>query len=299
MPYLNGFNASIIVNDTEVPHYAVEVDEKSRTLTCWIPSVPGEKFSVTWRCLKGLMDTRGEVYIDGSSAGSEVIRRQIYKGMKGKFSVVEKGNASHPFSFSDLQVDSLNPPSSTPDLGDIRIVIDRIDTSINFDRKRKDRESNGAKRTVEKDQVERIATFIFKYRTSETLQSQGIPSREANYRPVLASPSESSSAALVADSASGQINLPNYKELFTVSSDRATNKRKYEEILAHDDDNLDHEICRLQAQLNELHTTRKTMKRIKKNVNGPGRHRQPRFIYDMLKNGAVKKQEENKSESAV
>lgn len=42
MPYLNGFNASIIVNDTEVPHYAVDVDEESRTMTCWIPSVPGE-----------------------------------------------------------------------------------------------------------------------------------------------------------------------------------------------------------------------------------------------------------------
>lgn len=57
------------------------------------------------------MDTRGEVYIDGSSVGSEVIRRQIYKGMKGKFSIVEKGNMPlsnfQPFSFSDVQVDGL------------------------------------------------------------------------------------------------------------------------------------------------------------------------------------------------
>jgi hypothetical protein len=50
----------------------------------------------------------------------------------------------------------------------------------------------------------------------------------------------------------------------------------------------------LEAQLNELHATRKTMRRIK---NGPGRYRKPRFIYQMLKNGAVK-QEENKSEPA-
>lgn len=83
----------------------------------------------------------------------------------------------------------------------------------------------------------------------EFLKAQSIPSREATYRPAIVGPSESSSKALVADSALRQIDLPNYKELFSVSSDRATNKRKYEEIMAHDDDNLDHEIRRLQVRL--------------------------------------------------
>jgi hypothetical protein len=57
------------------------------------------------------METREKVYIDGSSVGSELIRRQIYKGMKRKFSIVEKGNMPlsefQPFSFSDVQVDGL------------------------------------------------------------------------------------------------------------------------------------------------------------------------------------------------
>ena len=83
----------------------------------------------------------------------------------------------------------------------------------------------------------------------EILEAQSIPSREATYRPALAPRSESSSGTLVADSALRQISLPNYKELFSVSSDRATNKRKYEEIMAHDDDNLEHEIRRLQVRL--------------------------------------------------
>jgi hypothetical protein len=37
------------------------------------------------------------------------------------------------------------------------------------------------------------------------------------------------------------------------------------------------------------------MKRIK---NGPGRSRKPRFIYQMLKNGAAEVKEENKSAPA-
>ena len=65
----------------------------------------------------------------------------------------------------------------------------------------------------------------------EFLKAQSIPSREATYRPAIVGPSESSSKALVADSALRQIDLPNYKELFSVSSDRATNKRKYEEMM--------------------------------------------------------------------
>ena len=94
------------------------------------------------------MDTRGEVYIDGSSVGSEVIRRQIYKGMKGNFSVVEKRimplSNFQAFSFSDVglgglgelsvhiifqlltNIKSTDAPSSTSHLGDIQIVIDLI-----------------------------------------------------------------------------------------------------------------------------------------------------------------------------
>jgi hypothetical protein len=39
MPFVNGFEASIFVKETEVlPAYGVVIDEFNRTLTCWIPS---------------------------------------------------------------------------------------------------------------------------------------------------------------------------------------------------------------------------------------------------------------------
>jgi len=91
--------------------------------------------------------------------------------------------------------------------------------------------------------------MCIKFHLIGILEAQSVPSREAIHRRVLPPPSEPSPEALVTDSAMRQIYPPNYKELFSVSPDRPTNKRKYEEIMAHDDDNMDHEIRRLQVRL--------------------------------------------------
>ncbi|KAF8952107.1 hypothetical protein BDZ97DRAFT_805252 [Flammula alnicola] len=198
MPYLNGFEGFIRVKDGEtLPCYGVVVDEAQRTLTCWISSEAGQQYGVNWRCRKHLMDSRGDVFLDGVGVGSERIHRAFrVKNDGGEFSSVEKTHAtlgeSRAFFFSELPTASdgsqLESESISANryLGEIRLVINRIGAAgqeIKLNNGKREKRPKSI--AILQERIERIATFIFKYRSLEVLDANGLLSREAIILPAL------------------------------------------------------------------------------------------------------------------
>jgi hypothetical protein len=58
------------VDDVDLPHFGPNYDERTNTVTCWIPSQPGKAFSFWWKPIcnvapKGCIV--GRIYLDGAS----------------------------------------------------------------------------------------------------------------------------------------------------------------------------------------------------------------------------------------
>ncbi|KAF9479639.1 hypothetical protein BDN70DRAFT_878603 [Pholiota conissans] len=260
MPFLNGFNASVVVQqDRALNTYGIVIDEAQRVLTCWIPYEAGRYYKVVWGCQKRFMESRGDVYIDGYAVGSEIIRYEYKVKLDKHPSVVEKDRSTlancepEPFTFP-LQVKeednehamdtSTQATNKNAHQGEIRLVIHRISAH-----------SKAAllnNPTLE-DNIERIATFVFKYRSMDYLKKNSIDRQTTAIIPLRLM--DSGVPANQGNIKSEPVDV----EMGDVD----------------DDEMLDSKIREAQGQLNALYATKIEKER---KLPKPARHRKPKIL---------------------
>jgi len=199
MPTFGTFNACIKVDSTELTEYDVQIDEKGKSVSCWIPSETGKNFSVCWFNTESSINTSGLVDLDGVYVGGFItlkgssIRREFAN-------VYTSPTTARYFSFAPITItdDDVYLRSSAPNFGEIKLVMWRVEVKQACPFRGSDTgESRGkvherskklgghcvqfgsvqeVKQTTfyETTKLEALATFIFRYRPLDILQANGI-----------------------------------------------------------------------------------------------------------------------------
>ncbi|KAJ6594448.1 hypothetical protein B0H19DRAFT_1095537 [Mycena capillaripes] len=122
------FSAWVTIDGEEVAEYNVETSEDAKTVTCWIASELGKKFSVCWKKSYWPQDVTGYTKVDGIGCGGKVLQ-----GLNPTYTVNHNGATDgrivKPFMFSWLELtddDALLGSSSHPELGLIELTITPI-----------------------------------------------------------------------------------------------------------------------------------------------------------------------------
>ncbi|KAJ7933800.1 hypothetical protein B0H13DRAFT_1592038 [Mycena leptocephala] len=103
MLHCKEFSAWVSIEGKVTEEYGVEISEDQKSVTCWIPSELGKKFSVQWKNESYYHDTRGRVKMDGNYCGGKVIyARKIPKSTF--LAGVSDGATLKPFIFSSLEL---------------------------------------------------------------------------------------------------------------------------------------------------------------------------------------------------
>ncbi|KAH7907516.1 hypothetical protein BJ138DRAFT_1104274 [Hygrophoropsis aurantiaca] len=263
-------------DDTALEPYGIETSPDTNTVTCWIVSEAGKKFSVNWKdCAPSRQsDTDGVVHLDGQHCGGVVTLRTSSLHTK-KSRVRLSPTLSRDIMFSNVQLtdDDAYLERSNADLGEVKLSLwhgvrtgDSTHNSVRevtethkvHERTKKAgahcvgfgdvvttepiRFSKFARSTTQP-----AATFIFKYRGYDLLRANGIIPPPSPQKSSITPPSESTK------NASGSA---------AAESSQAENED--------DDDDTEREISTLKRKLELLESRRK-------NSNG-GRDRasQPR-----------------------
>ncbi|KAF8199964.1 hypothetical protein K438DRAFT_1583141 [Mycena galopus ATCC 62051] len=67
------FSAWVCIDGIATAEYNVEISEAEKTVTCWIASELGKKFSVHWQNTSFRGCTTGQVKMDGTSCGGQIM----------------------------------------------------------------------------------------------------------------------------------------------------------------------------------------------------------------------------------
>ncbi|TDL24782.1 hypothetical protein BD410DRAFT_785492 [Rickenella mellea] len=65
MPSHRNFDCWVQCGDQPLEEFAVKVDRNDVVVTCWIPSETGRAFTIHWRNTFPIIDSKGDVYVDG------------------------------------------------------------------------------------------------------------------------------------------------------------------------------------------------------------------------------------------
>ncbi|KAF7357829.1 hypothetical protein MVEN_00829000 [Mycena venus] len=124
------FSAWITIDGKEAVEYNVETLEDEKTVTCWIASELGKKFSIDWKNSYFPQDVAGYVKVDGTTCGSKVsLYSNHFKEDIISQTGVSDGTTLRPFVFSALELtdddDVLSGSASLSlqDLGLIQLTI--------------------------------------------------------------------------------------------------------------------------------------------------------------------------------
>ncbi|KAJ7680829.1 hypothetical protein DFH06DRAFT_1290564 [Mycena polygramma] len=123
------FNAWITIDGEPAEEYDVETSEDQKTVTCWIASQLGKKFSVHCRVPPLPTCVAGYVKMDGVRCGSTVLRPGYHDRVLVKRGITD-GTILKPFMFSSLQVtddDTFLSSSSNQELGCIELAVAPVD----------------------------------------------------------------------------------------------------------------------------------------------------------------------------
>ncbi|KAI0643770.1 hypothetical protein C8Q79DRAFT_153370 [Trametes meyenii] len=196
---LNGYTAHIICDGAELDVYGVK-NEDPRTISCWVASEEGKKFSVSWGDKSSLTCFKVEIYMDG-----RVVARKAHQLVSSSLcsGVYVEPGTERPFIFSRLVLTDDENVVSThtyEDLGTVRLTMTRFQgfepsdtpTTVAASEIGPVHETSkkagvhavsfgDAKRVLVKRVVtpiglerEPFATFIFRYRPIELLRANDI-----------------------------------------------------------------------------------------------------------------------------
>jgi len=200
--WFGSFGARVMIENKEVQHHGMHVDPAKKEVTCWIASEAGKAFSVVWLKLDRDIEysSAGMLYLDGHYV------RLVFRRCGGPISFRHLVSESSyvPFLFSPLVVtddDTYLDTSPSHTIGEIKLVVVRTTVpevvaeehvhqvpplQVVHERSKKaiaHRVNYGSE--IPRPQmtsyfarpVERIVTFIFRYRPLEMLRANDIVPR--------------------------------------------------------------------------------------------------------------------------
>ncbi|KAF9265504.1 hypothetical protein L218DRAFT_1075614 [Marasmius fiardii PR-910] len=116
-----GYSAWIVVNGQPLPEYLVAVNSETHQVSCWIPSEEGQQFSVHWQDHGSNVDTASYISLDGFTAPGRFL---CGAGATYRSGVRTGENTERPFVFR--QVIENTASSSSKDIGMIVLKIKRV-----------------------------------------------------------------------------------------------------------------------------------------------------------------------------
>ncbi|KIK57678.1 hypothetical protein GYMLUDRAFT_228676 [Collybiopsis luxurians FD-317 M1] len=208
-----GFSAWIVVDGLPVPEYLTAVNNKSNQVSCWIPGEEGKTFSVHWSDAGGKVDTCSFITLDGVVVPGRFL---LGSGATYRSGVRTSKSTEAPFVFKSTQENPSiiqGSPSSSSKLeaGMITLKIKRVTRTAprpanpyqdlsklsqsqqqfgelyaGFGAESKSYEQSPFTWAIHphdenSSNSKKIATyvsFVFRYRTREFLQAQGIMDTE-------------------------------------------------------------------------------------------------------------------------
>ncbi|KAF7969276.1 hypothetical protein HWV62_27803 [Athelia sp. TMB] len=166
MPTHLGFSAWIVSGGRVLPEYLVAVDPKTNKVQCWIPGEAGETFMVCWRDQGGGIDSCAYILLDGFVAPGRFL---FGSGMASREGVRNGPNTERPFMFSEVKETVPNLDVTNKDEGMITVKIKLVERFSHRENPlpvipapKYGRQAAGQLR------------FIFRYRSGDFLQAQGI-----------------------------------------------------------------------------------------------------------------------------
>jgi len=118
-----GFSAWIVVDGKPVPEYLVAEDTKASRVSCWIPSEAGQKFSVFWKDHGGKVDSCSFITLDGLVVPGRFL---FGEGETSRTGVRSSAKTERPFIFQNIEEDEPLTQSVNKDVGMITLRIKRI-----------------------------------------------------------------------------------------------------------------------------------------------------------------------------
>ncbi|KAJ3905043.1 hypothetical protein F5879DRAFT_21407 [Lentinula edodes] len=198
-----GFSAWIEVDGQAVPEYLVAVNPKLNQVSCWIPSEESQAFSVHWSDAGGKVDTCSFITLDGVVVPGRFL---LGSGTTSRSGVRTSKDTEAPFVFKKSQ-DTTPSTASKSEAGMVTLKIKRVDrvsprpanayqdlTKIapaqpnvgdlcaGFGAECKSYEQSPFTWAIKPHDASQIkskkiptyVSFVFRYRSKEFLQSQGI-----------------------------------------------------------------------------------------------------------------------------
>ncbi|TFK30088.1 hypothetical protein FA15DRAFT_630990 [Coprinopsis marcescibilis] len=202
-----GFSAWITVDEQPLPEYLVAVDAETHRVSCWIPGEEGQTFKVWWHDHGGKVDTCSFVVLDGLVVPGRFL---FGEGVASRSGIRASHMTEKPFIFTKVPQKSEPGEETNKDAGSIVLKIKRIkrtegrpsnpvqqvtsvaasgkkpvgDLCIGFGQEMStalqyhatwsvapyDNDKSGATKPST------YVSFVFRYRSSEFLESQGIAS---------------------------------------------------------------------------------------------------------------------------
>ncbi|KAJ3877290.1 hypothetical protein F5051DRAFT_408989 [Lentinula edodes] len=199
-----GFSAWIEVDGQAVPEYLVAVNPKLNQVSCWIPSEESQAFSVHWSDAGGKVDTCSFITLDGVVVPGRFL---LGSGTTSRSGVRTSKDTEAPFVFKKSQGDTTPSTASKSEAGMVTLKIKRVDrvsprpanayqdlTKIapaqpnvgdlcaGFGAECKSYEQSPFTWAIKPHDASQIkskkiptyVSFVFRYRSKEFLQSQGI-----------------------------------------------------------------------------------------------------------------------------
>ncbi|KAF7315889.1 hypothetical protein MIND_00105500 [Mycena indigotica] len=132
----NRLRAWISIDGVAAEEYGVEVDEKERTVSCWVGSEVGKSFAINWENRDFIFALGAYAYVDGAAGGGTMYEagpRKLLPSQMAQEGIID-ARGLNPFVFARLNLsddDTLlaADPAGLADLGVIELRIFRVSSS--------------------------------------------------------------------------------------------------------------------------------------------------------------------------
>jgi len=120
-----GFSAWIVVDGKPLPEYLVAIDSNANQVSCWIPSEEGKPFAVHWQDHGGQVDTCSFITLDGFVVPGRFL---FGDGVASRQGVRTSSSTERPFIFQkvDETASETSSEGSSKDVGVVALRIKRV-----------------------------------------------------------------------------------------------------------------------------------------------------------------------------
>jgi len=199
MPGISNYSAWIEVDGKKLPEYDVQYSDNGTRATCWIPSEAGKEFSIVYDHPLRVSATSTKIWIDGVSCRGKVMKAKSRKTIVYHKGISTSEHTYRPYVFSNCQLtDNDDAFGLGPGIGEIKLTVRdalvqaRVPFSHNHavlpplhihERSKKgivhgtqlgQDVSRPRKGLYHTRSIQKLASFVFKYRPIAVLMADGI-----------------------------------------------------------------------------------------------------------------------------